>query len=355
MSETTEQDTAGAVSAPTGCCGGSARPAPRHTAHSVFPTPTPSAVPASAISAKVPEPRRPADTGQGYMVWIPGGTFSMGSDRFYREERPVRPATVSGFWIDPYLVTNADFARFVAATGYVTVAERQPQAEMYPDADPELLVPGSLVFRKPPGPVSLRNNLAWWAYVPGANWRAPQGPGSSIEGLDDHPVVQVCFEDAAAYAAWAGKDLPTEAEWEFAARGGLEGAIYPWGDEPMPEGRIMANTWQGQFPWENTAEDGYEGTSPIGIFPPNGYGLHDVVGNVWEWTTSLYGPSPDAGADRACCHAPTLNGAIEQRVVKGGSHLCAPNFCLRYRPSARQGEAVDSATTHIGFRCILRP
>ena len=233
------------------------------------------------------------------MVFIPGGTFLMGSNAFYREERPVRSETVDGFWIDRYPVTNADFARFVAATGYVTFSERVPTREMYPDAAPEFLVPGSLVFVKPPRPVSLRDHRAWWAYVPGADWRHPNGPNSSIQHKDKHPVVHVTHEDAQAYAAWAGKQLPDEAQWEFAARGGLEGAAYPWGDAANPEGRYMANTWQGRFPFENLAEDGFEGTSPVDAFPPNGFGLHDMAGNVWEWTSSPY--SPQGGADKSCC------------------------------------------------------
>lgn len=283
------------------------------------------------------------------MVRISGGDFVMGSDRFYREERPARPARVDPFWIDRTPVTNAAFARFVAATGYVTVAELQPLAEDYPDADPALLVPGSLVFVQPQGPVGLRDARAWWAYLPGADWRHPHGPGSDLTGLDDHPVVQVAWEDAVAFARWAGKDLPTEAEWEFAARGGLHDAIYPWGDDATPGGRHMANTWQGRFPFENTAEDGFDRTSPVGSFPANGYGLYDMAGNVWEWTETPY----TLGAGRpACCQA--SGAGARQRVVKGGSHLCAPSYCHRFRPSARQGEDVDTATSHIGFRCVIR-
>jgi len=345
MRTMTGQQADGSPISDAGCCGASARRASSPQPGTGCPPEAGGAQGACTALAA------PAPAG---MVWIPGGAFLMGSDRFYREERPAKPAVVDGFWMDAGPVTNAHYARFVAATGYMTVAERQPDPAMYPDADPALLAPGSLVFRKPARPVSLRNNLAWWSYAPGACWRAPQGPGSSVDGLADHPVVHVAYEDALAYAAWAGKALPTEAEWEFAARGGLDGAVYAWGDDPAPGGRIMANTWQGRFPWENLAEDGFEGTSPVGAFPPNGYGLLDVTGNVWEWTSSLYGPTPDAG-ETACCRAPVQTSQIEQRVVKGGSHLCAPNFCLRYRPSARQGEAVDSATTHIGFRCIIRP
>ena len=287
------------------------------------------------------------------MNWIPGGAFLMGSNSFYREERPVRPEFVEGFWIDVFPVTNAEFRKFVEATGYVTYSERPPNPAMYPDADPALLVPGSLVFVKPDRPVSLRNNHAWWEYRPGANWRHPQGRGSSIAGRDDHPVVHIAHEDALAYAAWCGKELPTEAEWEFAARGGLEGKAYPWGDAANPEGRFLANTWQGQFPHENLAEDGYHGTSPVDAFPANGYGLFDMVGNVWEWTSSLYDAAPEQ-PPQSCCHPNAGDDRSTRRVVKGGSHLCAPNYCLRYRPSARQGETVDSSTCHIGFRCVVR-
>jgi formylglycine-generating enzyme required for sulfatase activity len=303
------------------------------------------------------------------MVWVIGGSFLMGSDDFYPEERPVRRATVEGFWMDEHPVTNAEFRRFVKATGYRTVAERPPDPALYPEADPALLVPGSLVFRKPPRPVGLTDHRAWWAYVPGANWLHPEGPGSNLNGRDRHPVVHVAYEDAEAYVRWAGKALPTEAEWEFAARGGLEGAVYVWGDEFAPGGRMMANTWQGRFPWENLATDGYEGTSPVGAFPPNGYGLHDMAGNVWEWTCDFFSPLQDRPEVPSCCapanpHAPA-DGAqsnlppgpserIPRRVVKGGSHLCAPNYCLRYRPAARQGEAVDTSTSHIGFRCVVR-
>jgi formylglycine-generating enzyme len=288
------------------------------------------------------------------MLWIPGGSFRMGSNDFYREERPVRGETVQGFWIDPYPVTNADFRKFVNATGYVTNCERPPDPAMYPDADPSLLVPGSSVFRKPPGPVDLRDNRAWWEYVPGADWRHPQGPGSSIEGRDDHPVVHVAYEDAYAYAAWAGKELPVESEWEFAARGGLDGATYAWGEAFAPHGRAMANTWQGRFPWENLKLDGYEGTSPVDAFPANGYGLYDMIGNVWEWTASSFTPPRAENFKKSCCVPCEPGGHVARRVVKGGSHLCAPNYCLRYRPAARQAEAIDTSTCNIGFRCVVR-
>jgi formylglycine-generating enzyme len=308
-----------------------------------------------------------AATLSGAMVWIPGGTFHMGSDSFYPEERPVHQVRVDGFWIDSHPVTNLEFRRFVDATGYRTVAERTPEPAGYPGVDPSLLVPGSLVFRRPPRPVSLHDFRAWWAYVPGACWHRPEGPGSGLRGRDRHPVVHVAYEDAEAYAAWAGKALPTEAEWEFAARGGLDGAVYAWGDEPEPGGRPMANTWQGEFPWQNLATDGYEGTSPVGAFPANGYGLCDMTGNVWEWTCGFFTPRHAVEATKPCCVPgnPRVGadaggdggpGApIPRRVVKGGSHLCAPNYCLRYRPAARQGEAVDTSACHIGFRCIVRP
>jgi formylglycine-generating enzyme required for sulfatase activity len=301
------------------------------------------------------------------MTRITGGSFLMGSDQFYPEERPVHEVTVDGFWIDEHQVTVADYRRFVKATDYVTVAERPLDPADYPEADPGLLVPGSLVFQRTRGPVNLDDYRNWWRYAPGANWRHPAGPDSDLSGRDRHPVTHVSFEDAEAYAAWAGKALPTEAEWEYAARGGLEGKIFTWGDEFKPRGRLMANTWQGEFPWQNTLEDRFEGTSPVGSFPPNGYGLFDMAGNVWEWTTDFYTPRHEE--QHACC-GPATNprttspdqsydtgqpGAhIPRRVVKGGSHLCAPNYCLRYRPAARQAQAVDTSMAHLGFRCIIR-
>jgi sulfatase modifying factor 1 len=291
------------------------------------------------------------------MVELPRGTFRMGSDRFYPEERPVREMSVEGFWIDRRPVTVAEFRRFVKATGHVTWAEQPPDPESYPDADPELLVPGSLVFRKTNGPVDLRDFRNWWSWTPGADWRRPEGLGSNVGGRELHPVTHVAYSDAAAYAAWAGKSLPTEAEWEYAARGGLDGATFTWGEEFAPKGRMMANTWQGEFPWQNLGTDGYEGTSPVEKFPPNGYGLYDMAGNVWEWTDDVFGMA--GPADSPCCgpKTPLLStpgDEIPRRVIKGGSHLCAPNYCLRYRPAARQAEAVDTSTGHIGFRCVVR-
>src|SRR5262245_10633257 len=283
------------------------------------------------------------------MVEIPGGTFRMGSDRFYPEERPVREASVDGFWIDRHPVTVAEFRRFVKATGHVTWAELPPEQEDYPDADPEQLVPGSLVFRKTAGPVDLRDFGNWWSWTPGAEWRHPEGPDSNVGGRELHPVTHVSHGDAAAYAAWAGKSLPTEAEWEFAARGGLDGAVFTWGDEHTPKGRTMANTWQGEFPWQNLRTDGYERTSPVKTFPPNGYGLFDMAGNVWEWTEDSF----EIQSLSPCC-APSRSERYPRRVIKGGSHLCAPNYCLRYRPAARQSETIDTTTSHIGFRCVVR-
>jgi formylglycine-generating enzyme required for sulfatase activity len=301
------------------------------------------------------------------MAWVPGGAFIMGSAVHYPEEGPPHEAAVDGFWIDRTPVTNADFARFVAATGRITLAERAPDRTRYPGAKPEALVPASVVFRKPDRPVDLRDPYQWWAYIPGADWRHPEGPESAIDGRESHPVVHVGYADAEAYAKWAGKSLPTEAEWEFAARGGLDGKPYAWGDELSPDGRMMANTWQGEFPLVNLATDGFEGTSPVGAFPANGYGLHDMIGNVWEWTTDWYedrhAPSEDCcgssnprGGRRDRSFDPrTPQATIPRKVMKGGSYLCAPNYCRRYRPAARMAQAIDTATCHLGFRCIVRP
>jgi formylglycine-generating enzyme len=315
------------------------------------------------------------------MVWIAGGRFRMGSDRHYADERPAHTVEVDGFWMDRYAVTNRQFARFVRETGYVTTAERPPRAEDYPGAAAELLVPGSAVFVQPSGPVDLGDCLSWWSYVPGACWRAPEGPGSDVAGRQEHPVVHVTYDDVAAYAAWAGKAIPTEAEWERAARGGLEGAEFCWGDERAPGGRIMANHWQGQFPWQNLARQdaggGYERTAPVGSFPPNGYGLHDMAGNVWEWTSDWYvpghrlerRPSDGARAGSAGCSAPhnprgpaeaasldprTPHVRIPRKVLKGGSFLCADSYCFRYRPAARYPQTVDTSACHVGFRLLSR-
>jgi formylglycine-generating enzyme len=296
------------------------------------------------------------------MVWIEGGTFRMGSDHHYPEEAPTTQATVQGFWIDPFLTTNAQFSRFVEETGYVTLAERPARAEDYPGALPELLQPSSVVFRKPLQKVDMGNHYNWWVYVTGASWRHPEGPDTSIGHRMDHPVVHVAFEDAEAYAKWAGKELATEAEWEFAARGGLDGATYAWGEEFNPEGKQMANTWQGNFPYQNQRTDGYERTSPVGKFPANGYGLFDMIGNVWEWTIDWYAKHSPAG----CCGSAKKTAElsydpqipdirIPRKVIKGGSFLCAPVYCRRYRPAARMAQPVDTSTCHVGIRLIVRP
>ena len=295
------------------------------------------------------------------MTWLPGGVFAMGSEDLYPEERPVRRVEVDGFWMDTHLVTVAEFRRFVKATGYDTVAERPLDPAQYPAADPALLLPGSLVFYPTRGPVSLHDVSQWWRYTPGANWRHPRGPASTLDGLDQHPVTHVTAEDADAYAIWAGQELPTEAEWEYAARGGLDGAVYTWGDDPAPRDRAMANTWHGEFPWQHLAPRKH-GTSAVRSYPPNGFGLYDMAGNVWEWTSDYFAVP---GAHHGCCvprnprvgcaTADEAGEQIPRRVIKGGSHLCAPNYCLRYRPAARQGEAVDTSTQHLGFRCVLRP
>ena len=293
----------------------------------------------------------------------------MGSSEFYPEERPVHRVAVDGFWMDEHPVTNAEFRRFVKATGYVTTAEQAPETEQYPGADPNLMVPGSLVFHMTPGPVDLNDYQNWWAYVPGAQWRHPEGPGSTLHGRDRHPVVHVSFDDVLAYGRWMGKQLPTEAEWECAARGGLEQRIFVWGDEFMPRGKVMANTWHGRFPWERVPVHRFDRTSPVGFFPANGYGLFDMAGNVWEWTFDFFTPGHPDEVEHPCCMPsnPRITSPersygvgqpdehIPRKVTKGGSHLCAPNYCLRYRPAARSAETVDSSTGHIGFRCVVRP
>jgi formylglycine-generating enzyme required for sulfatase activity len=290
----------------------------------------------------------------------------MGSNDHYPDEAPAHEVRVDGFWIDRYAVTNRDFARFVDATGYVTVAERAANPADYPGAMPEMLAPASVMFAKAPPGTTLDDHYSWWIYVPGADWRHPRGPSSSLDDLWDHPVVHVAFDDVDAYAKWAGKDLPTEAEWEFAARGGLERAEFVWGDEFNPDCKQMANTWQGEFPSHNLLTDGYEWTAPVDTYPPNGYGLYNMAGNVWEWTTDWY--QEHGKIPHACCTMENPKGGehdrsadprmpavkIPRKVMKGGSFLCAPNYCRRYRPAARMPQPVDTSTCHLGFRCVLR-
>jgi sulfatase modifying factor 1 len=294
------------------------------------------------------------------MVLVEGGTLRMGSDRHYPEERPVRKVNVGDVWFDRHPVTNAQFAAFVTDTGHRTVPELTPDPADFPDADPDLLVPGSQVFTQTSGPVSLADWTRWWRWQPGASWRCPDGPGSDFRDRLDHPVVHVGWEDALAYARWAGKDLPTEAEWEHAARGGLDGREYAWGDELHPDGAVLANTWQGRFPWRSADPDGWDRTSPVGAYPANGYGLHDMIGNVWEWTSSPWTPShagdvPGAPTSSCCGSATPALKETDRMVTKGGSHLCSPDYCQRYRPAARQGHGVRDTTSHLGFRCVTRP
>jgi formylglycine-generating enzyme len=326
------------------------------------------------VSVYVPSPNRPGPGTPSHitsdklkdMVWLEGGTFRMGSDAHYPEEAPAHPVTVSSFWIDRTQVTNAAFRRFVKATGYVTVAERVPDAARYPGAQADLLVPGSVVFQQPPGRVSRESHYAWWDWQPGADWRHPDGPGSTLHGRERHPVLHVAWEDVAAYAAWAGKALPTEAEWEYAARGGHDGWPYAWGQELAPKGRMLANYWQGEFPWQNLALDGFERTAPVGSFPPNGYGLLDMIGNAWEWTADWATTRHEVGSP--CCGAavdprggnweasidPGDGAAIPRKVLKGGSWACAESYCQRYRPAARMPHPIDTGTNHLSFRCVVR-
>jgi formylglycine-generating enzyme required for sulfatase activity len=303
------------------------------------------------------------------MIALAGGSFAMGSERFYPEEAPVRQVRVDPFWIDETPVTNAAFAAFVAATGHVTLAETAVDAADYPGMDPAMAVAGSLVFHRTAGPVDLQDYSQWWDFRPGADWRHPLGTASTLDGLDDHPVVHVAVADAEAYAQWAGKALPTEAEWEFAARGGHEGWDYAWGNALAPGGAMLANYWQGAFPFANQLLDGWERTSPVGVFPANAYGLADMIGNVWEWTADWYAkPKIERKAKGSCCTPANPRGATRRdsfdpampgsrtgrRVIKGGSHLCAENYCQRYRPAARSPQATDTSTGHIGFRCVVR-
>jgi formylglycine-generating enzyme len=287
-------------------------------------------------------------------VWIPGQTAVVGSDDHYPEEAPAHAVTVEGFWMQKCAVTNAQFAEFVSATGYLTVAERPLDPALYPGAPPENLQPGSMAFQRTTGPVDLRHISQWWRWTPGACWDHPRGPRSSLRNREDHPVVHIAFEDADAYARWAGCQLPTESEWEIAARGGRTHSVYTWGDEPEQPGRPLANYWHGEFPY--LPDTGYGQTTSVGSFAPNDYGLHDMAGNVWEWTCDWYGSSRDY---QPCCAADTYDSSqpqfeVPRKVIKGGSFLCADSYCMRYRPSARRPQQVDTGMSHIGFRCITR-
>lgn len=285
------------------------------------------------------------------MVRIPAGTFWMGSEEaHFSDARPVHRVRLEAFRIGKTEVTNAQFRRFVEATGYVTVAERTPRAEDYPGAPAENLVAGSLVFAPPPGPTGLEDAYAWWSYVAGADWRHPTGPGSDLAGKDAHPVVQVAYEDASAYCAWAGGRLPTEAEFEYAERGGLDRKPFAWGDTFRPGGKWMANTFQGRFPDQNTGEDGFPATAAVGSFPANGYGLYDMAGNVWEWCRDWYRP----GYDAAPVRDPQGPSSGSERVQKGGSFLCSDQYCARYMPGGRGKGEPDAATNHLGFRCVMQ-
>lgn len=313
--------------------------------------------PSEPIAKPAKRPDGPAPEG---MVWIPGGTFWMGADdASMPDARPVHEVSVSGFWMDRTEVTNRQFARFVKETAYLTIAERKPDPKDFPDAPPEKLVPGSIVFTPPAGPVSLSDPLIWWRYVPGANWRHPEGPETNIEGKDDYPAVQICWYDAVAYAKWAGKRLPTEAEWELAARGGKVRTRYVWGDDLKIEGKWQANIWEGHFPDQNSAEDGFDRTAPVAKFPPNGFGLYDIAGNVWEWCSDWYRPGYETTEIRnptgpKSSYDPDEPG-VPKRVQRGGSFMCSDQYCTRYLPGARGKGAPDSAASHVGFRCVLSP
>lgn len=322
-----------------------------------------------ASVAQATEPAA-ADTPEG-MIWVDGGEFTMGTDdpNSFPNERPAHLVRLDGFWVDRTPVTNAQFAEFIDATGYVTTAERpvdwDEMKKTLPPGTPkppaEKLLPGSLVFTPPEGRVPLHNMGAWWSWTTGANWRHPEGPDSDLEGRDSHPVVQVSWEDATVFAEWAGKRLPSEAEWEYAARGGAKTRFH-WGDEFRPEGEYMANTFTGQFPFKNTGADGFPLTAPVDAFPANGYGLHDVAGNTWEWTADRYRYTRnqelarEGVAENPTCPTTTFDPAdpySERRVIKGGSYLCHVDYCESYRPTARRGTPPDTGSTHVGFRCVL--
>jgi sulfatase modifying factor 1 len=291
------------------------------------------------------------------MVWIPAGKFTMGANDGQPDERPLHDVKLRGFWMDRYEVTNDQFAKFVEATGYVTTAEKKPEAAQFPGVPEEKLVPGSVVFTPPERVESLNDHMQWWSYLPGANWRHPEGPQSDLKGRGMHPVVHVSWFDSVEYAKWSGKRLPTEAEWEYASRGGLEQNPYPWGREAFPKGLWMMNIWQGQFPKQNTALDGFATTAPVGSYPPNGYGLLDMAGNVWEWVADWYRPdyyshSPHANPEGPADSEDPAEPGLPKRVGRGGSFLCSDMYCKGYRPSARQKTSPDTGLSHTGFRCV---
>ncbi len=291
------------------------------------------------------------------MVWIPAGTFWMGSDSGQNDEKPVHKVTLDGYWMDKTEVTNEQFDKFVKATGYVTLAERKPSAEDFPGVDPAVLVPGSVVFSAPDHSVPLDNHMEWWRYVAGASWRKPEGPESDLKGREKHPVVHICFEDALAYCKWAGKRLPTEAEWEYASRGGMDQQDYMWGKEQTPDGKWQANIWQGDFPVRNSLTDGFAATSPARSFPANGYGLYDMAGNVWEWCSDWYLPDYYAKSPSHNPKGPNTSydpnePGVMKKVTRGGSYLCNESYCIGYRPSARMKTTPDTGLSHTGFRCV---
>lgn len=330
----------------------------------------------TVFDATITHPNKAPGPAPEGMVWISGGEFSMGAEGTVgdvalcspgtvADSRPVHRVAVDGFWMDATEVTNAQFAKFVEATGYRTIAEIAPTKEQFPTVPEEKLVAGSVVFTPTPGPVALDNHFQWWSYVPGANWRHPEGPHSTIDGRENYPVVHIAYPDAVAYAAWAGKRLPTEAEWEFADCGGLSGKLYPWGDEFKPGGKYMANTYQGKFPVKDTGEDGFSGLALVKSFPPNSYGLYDMAGNVWEWCSDWYCPdtyaldSAKGGVRTNPAGPPTSfdpsEPGVRKRVHRGGSYLCTDQYCTRYMAGTRGKGEPDTGTNHLGFRCVKSP
>lgn len=318
-------------------------------------TPRSDAEPASTNPPPINQSAAPGLAPEG-MVWVPGGWYWMGDEQF-PDAQPVHLVYVDGFWMDRTEVTNAQFARFVKETGYRTIAERKPDPQEFPDVPADKLVAGSIVFTPPARAVDLNEHLQWWKYVPGANWQHPEGPGSNLDGREQHPVVQVAWHDAAAYAKWAGKRLPDEAEWEFAARGGLDRQRFCWGNELKVGGKWQSNIWQGEFPHQNTEGDGFRGTAPVGSFPANAYGVCDLSGNVWEWCADWYQPDYYASSPRRNPLGPGSSfdpqePGMPKRVQRGGSFLCSDSYCVRYLPAGRGKGELSSAASHIGFRCV---